>query len=111
MLALAHDGKAQDVVAIDVRGRSSYTDFLVIASGTSDRHVESVAERVIQTLRTDHDVRAFGVEGLRDGQWALADFGDVVLHVFHPFTRQVYALEALWRDAPRVQAEAQAVGS
>lgn len=111
ILELAHDGKAQDVVAIDVRGRSSYADFLVIASGTSDRHVESVAERVIQTLRTDSGVRAIGTEGLRDGQWALADFGDVVLHVFHPFTRQVYGLEELWSQAPRVAMAAKAVGS
>jgi len=98
---LALDRKAVDVVVIDVRGRSSYTDFLVIASGTSDRHVQAVAEGVDETLRAEK-IRPFGSEGLREGQWALIDYGSVVLHVFHQFTREVYKLEELWGDAPRL---------
>jgi ribosome-associated protein len=87
-------------MVIDVRGRSSYTDFLVVASGTSDRHVAAVANLIEDTLR-DEGVRPVGSEGLREGQWALIDFGNVVAHVFHQFTRGVYNLEAMWENAPR----------
>ena len=97
--------KALDVVVIDVRGRSSYTDFLVITSGTSDRHVQSVAKLVEDDLRKEK-MRPIGTEGIRGGQWALLDFGSVVLHVFHQFTRDVYDLETLWKDAPRLSIDA-----
>jgi ribosome-associated protein len=95
---------------IDVRGRSSYTDFLVIASGTSDRHVQSVAELVREGLREEGQ-RPLGSEGLREGQWALLDFGSVVVHVFHPITRQLYDLEELWQDAPRMAIDEKATAS
>lgn len=85
-----------------MRGRVSYTDFVVIASGTSDRHVKAVADAIGPALKREHGLKALGQEGLREGQWALIDFGDVILHVFHQFTREVYALEELWRDAPRL---------
>jgi len=104
---LALDKKAVDVVVVDVRGESSYTDFLVIGSGTSDRHVQSIAEGVETTMR-QAGVKPIGSEGLREGQWALIDFGSVVVHVFHPFTRDVYKLEELWKDAPRLSVEAPA---
>lgn len=104
---LALDRKALDVVVIDVRGRSSYTDFLVIASGTSDRHVQSIAELIAETLRHE-GAPALGVEGIREGQWALVDFGVVVVHVFHQFTREQYDLEAMWRQAPRLRVAAPA---
>jgi ribosome-associated protein len=96
----ALERKALDVVVFDVRGRSSYADFLVLASGTSDRHVQSVAENV-DTSMGHQGVHCIGREGLREGQWALIDFGSVVLHVFHQFTRTVFDLESMWRDAPR----------
>ena len=99
----ALDKKALDVVVIDVRGRSSYTDLLVLASGTSDRHVEAIAQGAVGELKKEHGHPALGVEGLREGQWALVDFGDVILHVFHQFTRDVYSLEELWADAPRIE--------
>ena len=101
----ALDKKALDLVVIDVRGRSSYTDILVLASGTSDRHVEAIAQGAAGELKKEHDHPALGSEGLREGQWALVDFGDVILHVFHQFTRDVYCLEELWDDAPRIQVE------
>ena len=88
-------------MVIDVRGRSSYTDFIVLASGTSDRHVQSIAELADVTLRHE-GVGSISREGMREGQWALIDFGSVVLHVFHQFTREVYNLEDMWRDAPRL---------
>ena len=90
-----------NVIVIDVRGRSSYTDFLVIASGTSDRHVEAVATGVATTLKKDHENPAASMEGLREGRWALVDFGDAVLHTFHQYTRELYDLEELWKDAPQ----------
>ena len=84
---------------MDVRGRCSYTDFLVICSGTSDRHMQAIAELIDDTLRHEGN-KCLGREGYREGQWALIDFGSVVAHVFHPFTRQVYNLEEMWQDAP-----------
>lgn len=100
MAECALDRKAQDVVILDLRKKSSYADFLVVASGTSDRHVQSVAEFVEEDLgkRGEH---VLGTEGLREGQWALVDFGPVVLHVFHQYTREVYDLESLWADVPQ----------
>ena len=95
----ALDKKAEDVVVIDVRGRASYADYLVVASGTSNRHVESIAQSVSQDLAR-HGSRALSREGLREGQWALIDLGDVVLHVFHPFMRDEVNLDGLWREAP-----------
>lgn len=108
---VALERKALDVVVIDVRGRSSYTDYLVIASGTSDRHVQSVAELVEITVKQQDGVMSLGREGLREGQWALIDFGSVVLHVFHQFTREQYDLESMWEDAPRVRVQSQALAA
>jgi len=107
---LALDRKALDLIVIDVRNLSTYTDFIVVASGTSDRHVQSVVEQVAAELR-DEGVRAIGSEGLSEGQWALLDFGSVVLHVFHQFTRGIYDLEGLWKSAPRIVINASATAS
>jgi ribosome-associated protein len=96
----ALDRKAEEVVVIDVTGRCSYADFLVVASGTSDRHVTAIAESVQGELHA-RGRRVLGREGLREGQWALIDAGDVVLHVFHAFTRSEVDLDGLWREAPR----------
>jgi ribosome-associated protein len=99
---LALGRKGLDVVVIDLRDRSAYTDFLVIASGTSDRHVQALAEHIQDELGKA-GVRALGTEGLREGQWALVDLGGVVVHVFHEYTRDIYDLESMWRDAPRLE--------
>jgi len=108
---LAGDRKGLNILVIDVRGRSSYTDFLVIASGTSDRHVQSIGEAVADAIKRELGLSTLGVEGLKEGQWALVDFGEVVLHVFHQFTREIYALEDLWKDAPRLAVEQQAAAT
>ena len=97
----ALDTKALDPVIIDVRGHSSYTDFLVIVSGPSDRHVQSVAAGAVETLKKTEQATVHGIEGLREGRWALVDFGDVVLHVFHQFARDLYELEDLWNHVPQ----------
>jgi ribosome-associated protein len=94
--------KGLDVLVLDLRGMSSYADFLVIASGTSDRHVQALAESAEDALKAE-GVRPSGVEGLREGQWALVDFGPVVLHVFHQYSRAVYDLEGMLRGAPRLK--------
>ncbi len=99
--------KAQNVVIVDLRSRSTYADFLVIASGTSDRHVQAVAESVEVTLKREH-VSIVGAEGAREGQWALLDLGGVVVHVFHQFARDLYDLESLYDKAPRTRISADA---
>lgn len=91
--------KAQDVSVIDVRGRTSVTDFMVLASGTSNRHVKSLADSVVAEVR-EHGVRASSVEGADASDWILVDLGDVVVHTMMPATREFYDLERFWRDAP-----------
>ncbi len=98
--AAADDLKANDILILDIRG-SGYADYLVLASGTSDRHVSAIAESIeTQLKQSGHS--AIGSEGLREGQWALIDFCDVVAHVFHEYSRGLYAIEDLWKNAPRV---------
>lgn len=101
----ALEKKAEDVLVLDLRGVSGYTDFLVIGSGTSDRQLESIAESVEKELKAQGH-RVVGSEGQRGGRWVLLDFGDVVVHVFHQEERAHYDLEGLWADAPRVEVEA-----
>jgi len=97
---LALERKANDVLALDLRGISSVTDFFLLATGRSDVQVRAVAERVIKGLRED-GLRPGHVEGIRSGRWILADYVDLVVHVFHPEARNFYGLEQLWGDAPR----------
>jgi ribosome-associated protein len=87
--------KAKDNVEIDVRGKSSVTDFMVVASGTSTRHVKSIADEVVKFAKK-LDVQPLGVEGEREAEWVLVDLGDVVVHVMLPRIREFYALERLW---------------
>ena len=87
--------KAVDPVVLDVRELSSVMDWLIVASGTSSRHVKSLADNVIMKAR-QQGVRPLGVEGERVGEWVLVDFGDVVVHVMQPAARSFYDLERLW---------------
>ncbi len=93
--------KALDVVALDLRNLCDATDFFVIASGSSDTHVRALAERVLEAL-ADAGRKPHHVEGVTAGRWALLDFIDFVVHVFHPTLREFYQLERLWADAPSV---------
>jgi len=87
--------KAKDAVEIDVRGKSSVTDYMVVAAGTSSRHVKSIADEVVKFAKK-LDVMPLGVEGEREAEWVLVDLGDVVVHVMLPRVREFYALERLW---------------
>jgi ribosome-associated protein len=95
VLAALAELKAVNVRALDVRGITDITDTMVVASGTSDRHVKSIADRVLQRCK-EAGFRPFGMEGERDGEWVLLDLQDVVLHVMPPRVREFYALEKLW---------------
>lgn len=93
--AALEDIKARDTVEIDVRGKTSVTDYMVIASGTSTRHVKSIADEVVRHAKKC-GVMPLGVEGEREAEWVLVDLGDVVVHVMLPRVREFYALERLW---------------
>lgn len=94
--------KAFNVRVLDVRRISSLTDYLVLASGGSDRQVLAAAEAVHLTLKHDYGTRPLGIEGMKDGRWVLVDYGDVMVHVFQEPVRQFYDLDGLWSDAPEV---------
>lgn len=100
-LEAADDRKARDLVALDLRGLTDATDFFIVASGTSDVHVRGVAVSVIERMNR-LGLHAHHVEGLQAGRWALLDFVDFVVHVFHPEARAFYQIERLWNDAPVV---------
>lgn len=91
--------KARDIVVLDVRGKTSITDFMVIASGTSDRHVKSIAESVAFSSKQS-GVAPIGSEGMTEGEWALVDLNGVVVHVMQAKVRDFYQLERLWAVDP-----------
>lgn len=98
--------KANDLKVIDVRGKTSVTDCLVIASGTSTRHVKSMGDEVVVTAKK-HGMAPIGIEGEKDAEWILVDLGDTVVHVMLPKTREFYGLERLWSLAEESRAAAQ----
>ncbi|MNM61100.1 Ribosomal silencing factor RsfS [compost metagenome] len=102
-IAALEDLKAQDILPIDVREKTSVTDVMVIASGTSSRQVKSLAENVLMKAK-ENGVKPLGSEGLESGEWALLDLGNVVVHVMQPATRQFYDLERLWQGAEQSRA-------
>ncbi len=89
------DMKALDVVVLDVRGLTDIADFMIIASGTSDRHVRSVAQRVVEKTK-EAGFRPHGVEGQQDSDWVLIDLHEMIVHVMLPRVREFYGLEKLW---------------
>ena len=97
----ALDKRALEPVLIDVSGMGSYTDFIGIVSGRSDRQVDAIAEAVSQTMKA-RGIYALGREGSGNGRWTLLDFGAFVIHVFYHPVREFYDLESLWIEAPRV---------
>lgn len=98
--------KAKDAIEIDVRGKTSIADYMVVASGTSSRHVKSVADEVVRFAK-NCGVMPLGVEGDNEAEWVLVDLGDVIVHVMLPRIREYYAIERLWTvgDQPPEQDE------
>lgn len=97
--------KGLNTVVIDLRGRVSYTDFVVVTTGTSGRHVQALARAAEDTVREWAQKKPYGKEGMDGGSWVLVDFGDVILHVFNGPVREDYDLERMWPDAPRMELE------
>ncbi len=105
----ALDRKAEDVVALDVRGLCSFADVFVLATGSSDRHVRSVADAVAEALRSEGE--PFAAEGYEQGRWVLMDAGDVIVHVFLREVREHYQIERLWADAAQLHFEGVRAGA
>lgn len=94
------DLKAKDVRLLDVRGKTSIADYIIVSSGTSTRHVKSIAEEVVRAAKRG-GVVPLGIEGEREGEWILVDLGDVIVHVMLPRVREYYGLERLWGPGER----------
>ncbi len=99
VLASLEDDKAEEILAIDIRGKSSFADMLVVASGRSARHVGALADHVMRKLK-DSGVKEVRVEGLPQADWVLVDAGDVVVHLFRPEVRSFYNIERIWAAGP-----------
>ncbi|HNY49641.1 MAG TPA: ribosome silencing factor [Smithella sp.] len=95
--------KAREIVVLNLKKVSAFTDYMIICSGTSERQVQAIAQEIQQFLKKA-DVRPMGVEGEANGQWVLLDYGDVVISVFHEPIRDFYDLENLW-DVPRMKVD------
>lgn len=100
----ALDTKAEELVCIDVRGLTTFTDYFLIMNGTSSRHVQALAENIEATLRSKR-IKASTAEGLQEGMWVLLDFDDVVVHIFYHEQRKFYDLEGLWSEGKLVEIE------
>jgi ribosome-associated protein len=100
---IAADKKAEDILIIDLRGLSTFTDFYVICSGTSEPQLKAIANEIEGRVKKDHGVRPLGVDGFPLSQWVVLDLSTVLVHVFHTAKRALYRLEELWNDAPRLK--------
>lgn len=92
------DKKGEDIVLMDIREVAPLADYFVICTGSSNRMIDSLAQAAVQAVKEDHGVRP-RVEGMPEDGWVLADYGDVILHVFSPYRRDFYQLEDLWSEA------------
>ncbi len=100
-LVEAFSRKAEEITVLDVRGLTSYTDAIIIITARSQRQVSSIAENMHIAMKAI-DNMAIGMEGLKQGTWSLLDYGDVIIHVFDKETRDLYDIEGMWSDVPRV---------
>jgi ribosome-associated protein len=101
---IAADNKARDIVVLDMRGITPLYDFFVLATGTSRRQIHTLAEEIDAALHSEGD-RRLSIEGYEASRWVVQDYGDLVVHVFDPDTRDYYGIEELWADAPRLDWE------
>ena len=95
-------------MVLDLQGISSFTDYFVICSGTSEPHLKAIAGEIEERLRDEHGIRAISVDGFPASQWIVLDYMQVIVHIFHSEKRAFYSLEDLWGDAPRLAWEAAA---
>lgn len=98
---LASDGKAIDLVELNVREVLGYTDYFIVATGNTERQVKAIHDRVHRGLKDDHGILPRRVEGLTESRWVLMDYLDVVVHIFTPEAREYYRLEQLWGEVPK----------
>lgn len=98
----AYDHRGEDIIILDLRGISSVTDFFVIATGTSDRQIRAIADRIEEYAKRVEQ-QLYGTSGYASATWLLADYIDVVIHLFDEKHRHYYDLELLWGDAPRIE--------
>ena len=98
----AEEIQAIDLIVLNLKKLTSFTDYFIICSGRSERQVQSIADAVEEVMRKNK-LKVLGLEGYEIGQWVLVDCGDVVVHIFHQDIREYYSLEKLWSDAPRVE--------
>ncbi|MDC3173646.1 ribosome silencing factor [Candidatus Pelagibacter sp.] len=89
--------KAQDIVTIDLKDKSSMADFMIIASGTSSRHIQALSEQVLEKLK-DNGIKDSKIEGKESSEWKLVDGIDLIVHIFHPEKRKFYELEKIWSE-------------
>jgi len=89
--------KAQDIVVIDLKDKSSMADFMIIASGTSSRHIQALSEQVLEKLK-DNGIKDSKIEGKESNEWKLVDGIDLIVHIFHPEKRKFYELEKIWSE-------------
>ena len=97
ILETLDSNKALDIVSIDLKNKSSMADYLIIASGTSSRHIQALSEMVLEKLRSN-GVRNSKIEGKESGDWKLVDGIDLIVHIFHPDKRKFYELEKIWSE-------------
>ena len=98
LVSALEDKKATDVAVLDVRGVCSFTDYIIIGSGMSDRQIRAMAEHVMETFG-----KPFGREGVEQGRWVLLDYVDVVIHIFQGDLRKYYDMEGMWYEAKRIK--------
>lgn len=96
------DMKAKDITVLDVKPLTSVADLMVVASGTSNRHVKAIAENVREQVKKNN-IQALGIEGQEAAEWVLVDLGDIIVHIMLPDTRRFYDLEKLWSMSPDSQ--------
>ena len=94
---------------LDLRGISTFTDYFVICSGTSEPHLKAISTEILEKVREQHEVRPSAVDGYPISQWVIMDYINVLVHIFHTEKREYYALEDLWGDAPRLELPSEVV--
>ncbi|MBS82787.1 MAG: ribosome silencing factor [Gammaproteobacteria bacterium] len=98
MIDVLEDNKAENIVSINVKNKSSITDLMILVSGRSTRHVKSIADNLINKLKKNK-IKPIGIEGYAQSEWILIDYGDILVHIMHPDTRAFYSIEKLWDES------------